>query len=493
MALPSASAESYFYTPSLKGLVQQLTHLAFFGDGISVVSGARGSGKTALAGELVSHLDQAHEIVSLSLESDLELAECIEEVSLALGLVKREESLSVGEMLAELRHYVQALAQDKKLVVLLIDDAHHLDDQAIGALVSLLQGRTDTNVGLHLILLSEPGLDRRIDALQILDVPVYDFEIPNLSPSELANFLSRDESLSETLNSSKVQKLWVNSQGLPGSALHFLQSQKQTEQSAATVKPSAAGLPLGHIIAIAVLVSVLGWSLFMRQEQEAETSPVAAPAPAADKSQTVADDKVPDPSGNALVVTGVIDTPFSTQDIADEVTPSAGAAVETNDEPGSEAASAALATHEAETNARASRLPSIEKKIVVPDSFEPAVESTAAPEPAEIVEENLAALTASEAFIMAQNPQFYTLQVIAASKKASLEAYIARQSNRQSLKMYRGTREGRSWFVVIQGVYSTREIASKALKYLPEEQAKAGPWPRKFSAVQQEIEAFRRK
>lgn len=93
---------------------------------------------------------------------------------------------------------------------------------------------------------------------------------------------------------------------------------------------------------------------------------------------------------------------------------------------------------------------------------------------------------------MAQNPSFYTLQVVATSKKSSLEAYISRQSNKGSLYMYRGKREGKSWYVVVQGVYSSRDSALIGRHSLPKEQAKAGPWPRILSSIQEEIEAFRR-
>jgi len=480
MTAPSVGAGTYFYTPSLKDLVQQLTHLAFSGDGLSVVSGAMGSGKSALAEELVPHLEQAYKIVPLRLEVDLELAEGIEKVSATLGLIKEETSLSVGEMLAGLRHYVQALAQDKKLIILIVDDAHHLDDQAIGALVSLLQGRTDSNLGLHLIFMSEPGLDSRIDALQILDVPVYDFEMPNLSPSELARFLSRGSSFSESLNSAKVQKIWAGSQGLPGTALQFVEKHSESEtrvKSTRILLP--AGIPLGHAVAAVVLVIVLGWSLIFRQVDDAEK--VASTAVISTPAEPSIDESVgSEPEGIAF-------TPFpeSANDrfVVDQQPQGVGLGVEGLDEQVAE-----LATDISGQGT----LPGTEEKISLDSLQPPAIgERNTVVQPKPTMDGESKGLTESEVFLMAQNAEFYTLQVIAASKKELLERYISRQINQDTLKMYRGTREGKSWFVVVQGVYSTREVAFNALKLLPQEQVKAGSWPRKFSSIQEEIETFR--
>ena len=58
--------------------------------------------------------------------------------------------------------------------------------------------------------------------------------------------------------------------------------------------------------------------------------------------------------------------------------------------------------------------------------------------------------------------------------------------------MYRGEREGKRWYVVVVGVYSTRSEALKGMAELPEEQLKAGPWPRKLKDIQQEIQQFNR-
>lgn len=516
----------YFFTPALKGLVQQLAHLAFFGDGMSVVIGAKGGGKTTLSRELLRHLDQAYRVVNIDLVSDMELGECVEKFSSALGL-RCEESSSVGEMLAELRSFVQSLSRDKRLVVLIVDQAHYLDDQAVGALVSLLQGGTDAQSGLHLIFLSEPGLDKRIDALQILDVAVYRFDLPNFSPSELSSFLSKHSDHSSALNSSVVQKLWSGSQGLPGIALNLAQGKKAQEDN--NDSRFSIGVPVGHIAAITVLVVVLLWSLFLREDDTiVETGPPLVTNTSQEspeksepqKSELEISESAEDSGGAVGFSTrdAVLETPeplaneyeeensentFTETDAYSEMEASDNSQlqVEVDDvsRPVMPYVNEVNQGREdvAEANAPPSQDSLEEEGYSLEDELSEGVaDELAQPvleDEGDIYDEPIIRLTEAEVFLMAQNPDFYTLQVVAASKKASLKAYIQRQPNKSSLYMYRGAREAKSWFVIVQGVYSSREAALLAKRTLPSEQAKAGPWPRKLLTIQQEIEAFRNK
>lgn len=475
----------YFFTPALKGLAQQLVHLAFFGDGLSVVAGPHGSGKTALATEILGHLGQAHDITFVSFTAELELADCLERVSESLG-ISCSTSQSVGEMLAELRHYVQALAQEKKLVVVVIDDAHFMEDQAIGALVSLVQGSFESNVGLHLILFSEPGLDSRIDALQILDVAVYDFTIPNFSPSELASFLTKYSEADEPLASSEIQKAWASSRGFPGPALDFIDNSGEDIQS----ESDGLKIPFAHIAAITILGVILIWSLFLRDAEPTKVSSIAvnneqSPLPLSNDQELELLEKDSRLAQSKAVISGDTNEdklqtfePSPESDIGNEVQVFSG--TDGRNVVNIESLSSdVISANAAETPA-----------IIAPE-----VEPSAVPHPlvSPVTRVTKSELSDSEAFLMQQSSEYYVLQVIAASNKSSLDAYLARQVNKDSLRMYRGTREGKSWFVIVQGVYRTRDLALNARKTLPSEQANAGPWPRKLSSIKEEIESFRLK
>ncbi|MFL0810379.1 MAG: AAA family ATPase [Agarilytica sp.] len=530
--------QTYFYTPALKSLVQQISHLAFFGDGISLVLGEKGSGKSSLAKELCTQFEPAHQHVSLCFSSEVELADCLEQVASGLGVRAEEGAVSAGELLGELRHYVQALVQDKKLVILTIDNAHFLDDQALGALISLLQGANSPNSGLHYVFFSEPGLDRRVDALQIIDVAAYDFLLPNFSPTELSSFLETFPHLQETLNSSLVQKLWSGSKGVPGKALSILGEGDTPGRT--TPKPSGgdtenlktslfSSLPFGHITAIVVLIAVLLSTLLLRGGgDDYKVQPIQSGSLAVNAGDQQAD-KLSEKEQEGISRDDAITAG------QDQVQPEEGVSELQSEEPGHESESLEEESvvefaEQASISARdtidpaqkdtfsgeitASTPPQERLNTPLPeakpdskklDSKSKREDSESLDSHEEVLEFGEAedrvvtlptlsagkALTEPEIFLLAQNPEFYTLQVIAASKKASLDAYVKRQANRASLYMYRGVREGKSWYVVVQGVYSSRKAALNARRLLPSEQAKAGPWPRQLSSIQEEIEEFR--
>lgn len=536
---------NFFYTPALKGLMQQLVHLANFGDGFSVVLGAKGSGKTTLSHEIQKHFDGAQELVHLSLDEGLELAESLSLLADSFGLPQGDD-LSVGELLSELRHYVQSLAQDKKLLVLVVDNAHYFDDQAIGALVSLLQGGAESNFGLHLILFAEQGLETRIDRLQILDIAVYDFELPNLSPTELSSFLDARNTGVQQLTTSQVQKIWSLSKGLPGPALLALSGDENPGGNDAD-GDAKNKIPMGHIAAVILLACVLFWSISWHTSKKDDAGEVANSESA---MEDVSSKRVSQESGDAPEVArsmqegsessddelASIDSQQSKNAELEEVAQEEVVPLESEVESGqiadveddADAGGAAPSITEAlesqtdevtdlaieenpdeeliEAEASSSGVESGQSEtlqnepISLREAPEVAVSGekyeqslvTATPPAAPADSADALKLTNDEAFILAQNPKFYALQVIAASKKASLEAYIQRQPNRDKLRMYRGKREGKSWYVVVEGVYSTRDSAMKARILLPKEQAKAGPWPRLFSSIQEEIEIFRR-
>jgi hypothetical protein len=198
---------SYYSTPGCEGLLQQLLHLLRFGEGLPIVQAGRSSGKTAMANALYARLDDGSWLAKVCCERDQDIAELLERIVLGFGL---HAGSGAGESLAALRHFSTQLANNKELAVLILDDAHLLDSQGLGAVVSLLQGNNLPGYGLHMAFFCAPGLVERIDEIGLLDAPVYDFEIPLFSPSELSGFLKSrfPASTSSKLSASLVQNIW---------------------------------------------------------------------------------------------------------------------------------------------------------------------------------------------------------------------------------------------------------------------------------------------
>ena len=159
----SATA-SLFTTSAIEKLLEQVAHAAQFTGGIQVVEGPHASGKSTLAKQLCDkHLSHAALLGFIHISAGLDVHSVLLASAQALGLPAKEAHLP-GELMASLRSLAQSLQVQSQVSVLVIDDAHRLDQQALGALVSLLQGGGESVFGLHLVLWSEPGLVERRDA-----------------------------------------------------------------------------------------------------------------------------------------------------------------------------------------------------------------------------------------------------------------------------------------------------------------------------------------
>lgn len=523
----------YVATPERQGLLNQLIHLAQFGDSLSVVQGVSGAGKTVIAHQLLSMLSEqmgglpSVHLVSLDKNDEEDIQSSLSKIATVFGLpIASADNKTAGELLSEIRHYCQALIAEQKLSILVIDNAQSLAKDALGALLSLLQGNQNTGFGLHLIFFSRPGFIQDIDDLQLHDVSAYDFDVPNISSTELNDFLSAvypQEDFSEEL----VKNLWAQSKGNPGTIINLVE--KSVEDNGTEARKtivSTRGLPVAHIVALSLLLGVLIWALIARDSgeesvsiaisggidkntQEVELQPQASDVEVVAEPQSyhsnvedalpVADDSVlkagePDKS-EALVVAGgyendsVLDADLMESELGldelevenevESVTPLVSspsvAAVDETDEVSIAAETEILDSLPLE------QVQSPEETLELIESGEVSI--------SRLDESQDKALSGDAARLMDQPSTYYTLQVLAASKKESLQDYIDRQPNKKDLYLYEGVREGKSWFVVVCGVYPSSKEAQKARDRLPEEQKKAGPWPRSLKSIQQEIAA----
>jgi DamX protein len=94
-----------------------------------------------------------------------------------------------------------------------------------------------------------------------------------------------------------------------------------------------------------------------------------------------------------------------------------------------------------------------------------------------------------EAWLLAQNPANYTIQLLGVRNEQSLLAFIAdhRLDRTGEAAYYRSRFKGGIWFPLVYGTYPTVDEARGAIAGLPEKIRKTSPWIRKMSAVHAEI------
>jgi septal ring-binding cell division protein DamX len=91
------------------------------------------------------------------------------------------------------------------------------------------------------------------------------------------------------------------------------------------------------------------------------------------------------------------------------------------------------------------------------------------------------------AWVWSQKPGHHTIQVAGASNEEALEAVMRGISLPGELAVVQTMRKGKPWYSLIYGSFATRKAAQGTVGRLPESLKKAGPWVRRFSAIQDEI------
>jgi len=93
----------------------------------------------------------------------------------------------------------------------------------------------------------------------------------------------------------------------------------------------------------------------------------------------------------------------------------------------------------------------------------------------------------SEAWLLKQSPKSYTLQLIGVGDEQAVAVFIKRHRLRGKVAYFRTKRNGRPWFPVLYGLYSSRDAAVAARSKIPGSLAGRGIWPRSIASVQQAI------
>jgi septal ring-binding cell division protein DamX len=93
-------------------------------------------------------------------------------------------------------------------------------------------------------------------------------------------------------------------------------------------------------------------------------------------------------------------------------------------------------------------------------------------------------------WIDSQDPQHYTVQLIAVGSEAAAVRFIHNRHLEGEAAYYAQTRNGKPWYSVIYGSYPDREAARQALRRLPPALSSASPWVRRFGDIQLMLETL---
>jgi len=465
-----------------RDILARLLHHATVSNDIMTLLGPSGSGKSVL-GDFFVRQASRHQLVARVRASLLTSpAQLLEEMFKAFVLDFPPHT-SLADLKEALLDYFESVRQQSRSIVLIVDDAHELGDDAL-ALLTRLALADNVEGTFHLILL---GLPQLLDTLDYT-CPMHNgaqrfsaIHLPALSLEETRDYLryrlnavgfaQGDQARPLPLSNKQIDKIYKQSAGMPGAINALAGALLEAPQGTVMAFDLSfiSRIPKNYAFAAgALLVALLAAFLFGGGEDEMDAPrtvsiPLELPTQQILPAQPIAFTDTPAP--NLPVAAPSAPVSASNPVVATTPPPERAAIAAPTVQPAATAATAA--TNSAPIPAAPAR-PSVVQQAPVP---RPAAVVAGAGQPA-----NILALPASQ----------FTLQVLGATSRTNVEQFVQRHVG-SSLLWYETRNNGRPWFVVIQGAYASRDAARSALAGLPAELRDQQPWVRSLDEVQADI------
>lgn len=481
-------------------LLDQLLHLCQFGNSLLVVLGEPGTGKTRIANALLDSMAETDEACFISAHSEQTVEQLLVQIAGAFNL-RRDGNESSGQLLAALRSFSQPIMGGGDLALVVIDNAHNLNDQILAALLSLLQGREGEDRRLHMALFAETPLIARLDQLDMQDVLINDFYLEKFSLGQTIDYLNFRMDMADYLGpeifiETLVEPWWQQAQGNLG-LVHQYAREHLLESVLPPLTEKTRPFPLVHIIAAALLGAVFLMTFFYTSDNKNKEEQAGAvvsqslpvkPIKEAAQPQEALDQNAQKSLAQASSLAPVV------PELADAISSvvaggeQASSASEITADPLNNSPSApATKSATLETLSPPVEVAQAEPIAKAPEPVKASAPATSVPASAV----KAARLSEDEQVLLSWRATEFTLQLLGVSTEKAAREFIASQSNRDDLLMFGSARKGKDWFVVVSGRYANSAAARAGIADLPAGQRKAGPWPRELKGIQDEISTQR--
>lgn len=514
----------FFMGGDRRAVLDEVIHLCQFSNNLVAVLGEAGVGKTALVYQSVIELSETSHCCLVHSSVMVSVNDVLRQLAQQLGIYVSEDMADIDTILDLLSQYQPSGAHQR--VVVVVDDAHHLNADILAVLVGLLQ--QSSLCSFHVLLVGDSSLLPRLDQLDKGDILAYDIPLCPFTVDELGQYLSFKLAAvgyqgAELFDYDVVENIWRDTRGIPAS-VNQVAAGLLLNKALNKDDERRLGLPITYMALLVVLLAALIMAIFYVGD-----SPDSIDSSANDPLIT---------SNEPLILP---DSPPLTRSTTESLGENKVASVTSNEEAVPliiEDQSSVVANAEATVTEDAEKVPNIlaaestplpsespvveevvvsasQEKVSVNDKESLLTEDIAK---TEVIIANKAAanvtsnqsvdvppsgnapsdpksplLTTDEQAVMFWPEDAYTLQVMAAGQLAGVQAFVARQENRNLLRIVRSSRNGSPWYAVLVGIYDDIPLARQGISALPESQKTAKPWPRKIGEIQGKITEFRRR
>ncbi|MDX1694879.1 MAG: AAA family ATPase [Ketobacteraceae bacterium] len=493
-------------------LVDQLMHLCRYGPPLLVLLGDNGVGKSTVVRQMESRIDPSvfqclHIEADVLADENLILQRIAEGFHLDFGFDKDAAIESLVRYSRELDGYSQT-------PLLVLDEAQNLSLSAIEFLIRLL-GHSARS-GLRCLLVMDGTDPEKIPLLAPVlksDLDSEFLEVPPLDPDAIEEYLDyrmTTSGLSDIRFSPDQKRKIVNRSMGNIDRLNMVSRQILVEHFPYEKnRKKPVRLPFLHAAVVTLLAALLLTAYWYVPDFTGSEPPVLAESGGevsnAPEKRGIGVSDYPAPEREAAEESGRGDQAPATA----ENTPEAPVGAS----PGEDSSAAAEALDSFETDKEAvdfnySETDPAEEALqpvasrtsqaaeprqtqtappVTAEKAKPA-EGEAAQKPAAVQVAAADTLSPREKWLMSLDKNKFTLQMLGAREEASVQKFLAKYPSLKDIAYYRTTHRDQDWYVVVYGLFGSKESAKQALSKLPKPLRESSPWARSVASVQEEIQ-----
>jgi len=477
----AAVPDRYFETASLRDCHARIARAALDSDTVAVVEGERGCGKTTFARIFQQRVGASRDLCFIDVripQGDRYVLDCLRR-TFCDGQPANAETLA-AQLVERSRHGNGCLV--------VVDDADKLSVFALRRLFVLKRAAEQAGGRLGVVItMSTPRLDAALALPSLLPFRTHGLtrvELPHFSVLETADYLrARIESAglaaAISFDDGQVRRIHQTSGGLPqqikrvagelldGARPKPYRSARRLQRQA-RIKHTL--IPIALVVVPLLCIGLLLQAIFSRSTDDAVVERLMSTA-GIEATGTA----VPLPPTPALAASGAVDRAPDPRAPRPDKTPVTAAAPPPAAQESPRSAPPAPEPTRQEAVPAAAVAPEPDAKPL-PESASPV--EVAGPAPA------VTTALDGNAWLRAQDPAFYTLQLAGSEERKDVEQFIDKHALPGKVVVAEVLRSGKVWYMVLYNSYPTWGEARRELSVLPPQIHRNNPFARRFASVQ---------
>ena len=521
--------DMYYAEPTRTQRLDILLHLAQYGNELLLVTGPEGSGKTTMLHQFMKKIGEGWKVCQINAHNMLTKEQLLTRISNGFDLPN--ESGPSDRVTANLKRRLDAMLATHTTVVIAVDNAQALTTDSLNLLLELATIRNiSKGIAVRILLFSEPQIKIQLASPELQTrqtLPIRKVDLPPFDEQQTARLIRHRVTTAglvskHVFNDAIVSKIYKYSQGWPGlineiahqvlfesTPLKRRDNKKQPGNGGAGEARSWRPLTIAVTLVIATGLAAL--LLFQEQintlfkGKHSTTVPASTdqhlvipgqknpassglpspqattPAASLAKADRVEEQEFPVINEPGSLPSG---TPASTSTNTLISTPTPATTPTTTDT-NSAVATPPVSARKAPSERSRSDANIAQKQQTASTSTQ---ESGAVAVSPTIPQHATVPLSHQEEWIMSQNPDDFTLQLVAGYQESTVLNFISTHKLPESeLAYYYSLNRGKGWHSLLFGSYPNRDQAMGAATELRKHLKNIKPWIRSFKSVQGDI------